>query len=283
MSPGFSELASKVLEKNKEVERLERQRKAEQEARERRRREAREAEKRRRKEELDTRIKTARSYYDRQEYVLAKSVIVSALSMEEAGGGAYLYWLASVIYLENGELDTALRYIDKALALSPRNIYHLTVKGEIYGRKAVKISGEDFRRGIRESSDFQASPNLQKNYSALMAEELRLMEQAAAVAQESGNREERAYTLGYLAWVEYFRFDITKEGKRPDRNRARGVELARQALELGGSWRAQEVLDKEREMQELLNNFAKRAKKDEEDFKRWKKEMRRKGLLGRFF
>ncbi len=190
----------------------------------------------RHKERMELWTKQARSHYDKKEYVQAKNVIEKALAEKGDTGGQYLYWLAAVIYMENNELDAALEYIDIALEKAPKDVYNITVKGEIYGRKAISIS---------KSSNFKTSLERQKKYHTFLAEELALMEKAVAVARESGNKEEQAYTLGYLAWVVYFRYDITKEDEKSLNHRKRGCELARRALELGKSWRAQKVLDAE--------------------------------------
>ncbi|MEY8388048.1 hypothetical protein AALC17_12245 [Oscillospiraceae bacterium 38-13] len=195
----------------------------------------------------------ARSHYDKKEYVQAKNVIAKALAEKGDTGGQYLYWLAAEIYLENKELNAALRYIDIALAKAPKNVYNITVKGEIYGRKAL---------GIMRNSSFQTSPELKKEYHTFLAQDWAQMEKAVAVARESGNREEQAYTLGYLAWVAYFRYDVTKENERSDHHRDQGCALARQALELGESRLAKDVLQAEEKMQE----------EERKEYEKWKRE-----------
>ena len=175
-------------------------------------------------EQLEAWTKQARSHYDKNEYDQAKNVIEKVLDAKGNTGEGYLYWLAARIYLRTHELDTALHYIDIALSKNPKAVYYLTTKGEIYGQKAGRI---------RNNKSFLSSPERQKDYDVLLAEELALMEKAVDAAKESGDKQKQADALGHLAWVLYFCF-------RPDRNRA--CQLARQALELGENWRAKEIL-----------------------------------------
>lgn len=152
----------------------------------------------------------ARSYYASGQYDLAKVALEKALSFSNVNeDDDALFALASDIYRANGDLRTAMNYINKAIVAVPdASIYYL-VKAVVYSWQASEAERH----------------NNYNEAAGLRAEACKTAQLADAMAQRSGNLADRARAHGLLAYLYYFQHPVDK---------AKGEEYANLTLTLGG-------------------------------------------------
>lgn len=196
-------------------------------------------------DELRKWVETSRNYYSAGQYDLAKTAIENAFAiMSPDKDDDKIFSLAADIFRENGDFNSALNYINKAIVENPEIPDYYLSKGLIYDGQAAYAS-QHFGFG---------------NPSAFYNEARKMYLQAE---QYAGNRSDsmcQARACGALAFSYYYQSPIDKE---------KGEKYANLALQYGGdSWgNADKVLlDIRRinEENEKRHNEEERRKKEEE-------------------
>lgn len=150
------------------------------------------------------------SYYESGQYDLAKIAIEKAISLANINGDDdVLFALASDIYRDNGELDTAMSYINRAIVAAPDVSAYYLSKGLIYDHYA---SAAMEHAGSGNPVNFRI-------------EARKIFQLAASKAQQSGDLANMARACGALAFSYYFQEPVDKK---------EGEEFANLSTTLGG-------------------------------------------------
>ena len=155
----------------------------------------------------------ASSYYATGQYDLAKVAVEKAISLSNVNGDDdSLFALAADIYKENGDLQTAMSYINRAIVAAPDVSAYYLSKGLICDQQA---SAAFQRGGYGNPVNFRA-------------EARKMFQMADAKAEQSGDLANRAHACGALAFSFYFQDPIDKQ---------KGEHFAELAVKFGGdSW-----------------------------------------------
>lgn len=192
-----------------------------------------------RKDDIQRWRTDADTYYDRGEYDLAKIAVDRALALVTDSSDDDLYSLAASVYMEVGEYNAALSFINNAIVSNPQNGLHYLVKAGIYGRSASALKFND---------RFKSSQYYEEERKALQI--------GLNVASSTGDTYAKGRLMGALAFSLYF---------EPDSDKARAEELAKEALALGENLgNAQKVMDAVN-VQHRAEEEAARAQKEAEE------------------
>lgn len=171
-----------------------------------------------RKDDIQKWKTDADAYYDRGEYDLAKIAVDRALAIVADSSDDDLYALAASVYIEVGEYNAALSFINNAIVTSPQNGLHYLVKAGIYGRSASALK---FNDRYKSSQHYE--------------EERKALRLGLNVASSAGDAFARGRLMGALAFSLYF---------EPNPDTVKAEELAKEALALGENLgNAQKVID----------------------------------------
>jgi cell surface protein len=165
-----------------------------------------------RDEEITKWKNQAHSYYETRQFDLAKVAVEKALSLFNSNDDDdALFAMAAEIYNDNGDLNSALSYINRAIVTAPEvSSYYLT-KGLIYDQQAS--SGHRYNN---------------RNDIDLRTEARKMFQLAVAKAEKSGDKASCGKACGALAFSYYFQ-NPTDKGK--------GEQFANLAVNYGGdSW-----------------------------------------------
>lgn len=193
-----------------------------------------------RTEEINKWKSQARSYYDSRQFDLAKVAVEKAISMSNANGDdESLFALAADIYIDNGDLDFAMTYINRAIIINPNVSSYYFAKGMIYDQQAASR----YRNG--GNVDYRT-------------ESRKMFQMAASKAEQSGDRSSRARACGALAFSYYFQNPIDKD---------KGEHFANLAVSYGGdSWgNADKVLSDIRDKREAAENAERERRRIQEE------------------
>lgn len=196
-----------------------------------------------RTEEINKWKSQARSYVDSQQFDLAKVAVEKAISMSNANGDDdSLFALAAEIYIDNGDLDFAMTYINRAIVTAPNVSSHYFMKGIIYDQQA---SSTNYRYGNGGNVDYRT-------------EARKMFQMADSKAEQSGDRSSRARACGALAFSYYFQNPIDKD---------KGEHFANLAVSYGGdSWgNADKVLSDIRDKREAAENAERERSRIQEE------------------
>lgn len=196
-----------------------------------------------RTEEINKWKSQARSYVDSQQFDLAKVAVEKAISMSNANGDDdSLFALAAEIYIDNGDLDFAMTYINRAIVTAPNVSSHYFMKGIIYDQQA---SSTNYRYGNGGNVDYRT-------------ESRKMFQMADSKAEQSGDRSSRARACGALAFSYYFQNPIDKD---------KGEHFANLAVSYGGdSWgNADKVLSDIRDKREAAENAERERSRIQEE------------------
>ena len=184
----------------------------------------------------------ALSYFDNQEFDLAKAAIERALSQANPNlCNDELYSLAADIYYRNGDYQTALNYINKAI-IDRRMPMHYILKAGIC-----------------------RSISLSRNYTGLdcLAECFKNLDTAISLANEIGMPSVAGNAYGIYAFWLYRGGDAV-----------RAEEYARKAVSLGDNWGNADRVLKPIEAERRQREEAEKRKKEEEKRKVYTEAMR---------
>ncbi len=160
----------------------------------------------------------AQSYYETNQYDLAKTAIDKALTYAESDDDE-LFGLVADIYREAGNYSVAMEYINKAIVISPEKASYYLSKGLICNMLCS------------ESNYYEINKSNQYNNQARS-----VFRMAISKAESSGDQTVLVNGLGALAWILYF-IEPT--------NKKEAEKLATKARDMGGDpWgNAKRVLD----------------------------------------
>ena len=159
----------------------------------------------------------ALSYYQETQYDLAKTAIERAAGCGTNEDDTVFFCNASRIYRNNGDLTTALNYVNRAILSDPTD-------PENYIEKAFVLEAQ-YRQALQNRG----------NSADLLRQWRDALEQAIKRSSAGFYRDGEARACGMLAFSLHF--------SQPQ-DEARAEELARQAVKLGDRWgNAQRVLD----------------------------------------
>lgn len=155
----------------------------------------------------------ASSYYASGQYDLAKVAVEKAISLSNVNGDDdSLFALAADIYKDNGDLQTAMSYINRAIVAAPEVSAYYLSKGLIYDQQASVAMQQ---RGYGNPASFRA-------------EARKMFQMADIKAEQSGDLANRARACGALAFSYYFQDPVDKQ---------EGEDFANLAVKFGGdSW-----------------------------------------------
>lgn len=159
----------------------------------------------------------ARSYYQESQYDLAKTAIERAVGCGVNEDDTAFFCDASRVYRNNGDLTTALDYVNRAILSDPAD-------PENYIEKAFVLEAQ-YRQALQNRG----------NAADLLRQWREVLEQAIKRSSAGFYRDGEARACGMLAFSLHF--------SQPQ-NEPRAEELARQAVKMGDRWgNAQRVLD----------------------------------------
>lgn len=200
-----------------------------------------------RREELENLKKRAQDYLDNGENDLAKLAIERALALDMDCRDANLYNLAAIIYDKNGDYETAIQYINKAL-LEREEPEYIINKADICFHKAEVIA---------KHPHFQSSPQLQEEYRSIRARGLKLLDTACDKWHGDDHyRQFEREAMGLQAYELYFHPDKTDKEKAAQEKNA-GLNKAKQCP---CSNAAQDVLAEENRRKSEQNKWARLAR-----------------------
>lgn len=175
----------------------------------------------------------ARSYYSSKQYDLAKVAIDRSLALTDDNEDDFdLLNLAASIYLQNGDPEKALGFINRAIVSRPDNPYLYFTKGMIINELAVQMSKTDSRP--RSTIGIILSSNQSSNVESLIRESRKMYMLSVEKAAQYDLNELMAHAYGALAYSFYY---------QPPFDKQKGEEYANLAEELGGDDNAKEVLN----------------------------------------
>lgn len=159
----------------------------------------------------------ALSYYQESQYDLAKTAIERAAGCAVNEDDTLFFCNASRIYRKNGDLTTALNYVNRAILSDPED-------PENYIEKAFVLEAQ-YRQALQNRG----------NAADLLRQSREVLEQAIKCSSAGFYLDGLARAYGMLAFSLHF--------SQPQ-NESRAEELARQAVKMGDRWgNAQRVLD----------------------------------------
>ncbi len=192
----------------------------------------------------------ALNFYQSGQTDLAKTAIERAAGYGVDEDNSEFFYRASQIYRNNGDLSTALSYINRAI-VNDTNV------PDYYLEKGF----------VLEALQAQAYRNRAENAASLQRQQREALMQAADKAALLRNNDARGRAYGLMAFSLYF-------GQQKDEKAAE--EFVREALRLGDRWgNAQRVLDnmnQKREAREKADREAQARKEALEQKERQKKE-----------
>ena len=158
------------------------------------------------------------NYLNAGQMDLAKTAVERAASFGVDDNNAGFCYAASQIYRNNGDLSTALNYINRAIVTVPRD-------PENYIEKAFVLEAQ-YRQALQNRDD---------RAGGLLNQWRSVLEQSINMFSAASDQDGLARAYGILAFSLHF--------SSPQDER-RAEDLARQAVEMGDSWgNAQRVLD----------------------------------------
>lgn len=199
-------------------------------------------------------FQSARDYYNGGQYDLAKTAIERAAGYGPAEDDTDFFYTASKIYRNNGDLMTAVNYINRAILSNPSDPENYLEKGSILERQ------------YRESRGSYDDKN------ELMRQWRDGLEQALRCCAASFNQDAMARTYGMMAFSLYFYTPQDEE---------RAEALALQAVKMGDPWgNGQRVLDALQEKRDARDNAEREAKRlrDEEEARKRERERRENAM-----